>query len=89
MDERKTEPETERTRRRLAGVTPQDTCTKGRPVLFAYGYGWLAEMAGCDVQGIRDAVSRGLLDPSDPIDCVRYIASRRGMPDVASALEFL
>ena len=80
---------TKRIRRRLAGVTPQDTSTAGRPVLYAYGYGWIADLARCPEQAVRDAVSRGKVDPSDPLDCVRWIAHRRGLDDVADALEGL
>ena len=74
---------------RVKSVTQGDEDTDGRPVWHAYGYKWIAARAGCDVQGVRDAVCRGLLDPKDPIAVVAYIARRRGMGEVADALEFL
>lgn len=73
-------------RRRLAAVTAADVATDGAPRLFAYGYGWIAEMAGCDRKRVREALRSGHFRADDPIDVVRWIAAQRGLNDVASAL---
>lgn len=69
-------------RRRLAGVTAQDTDTGGRPRLWAYGYGWIAEVAGVSREQVRQA-AKSDLDASDPVEAVCWALERRGAPAVA------
>jgi hypothetical protein len=49
--------------------------------LWAYGYKGIAELAGCDVRQVRDAVARKRLDPGDLLDVARWVTERRS-PDV-------
>lgn len=70
-------------RRRLAGVTPQDTSTSGRPRLWAWGYGYMADLAGISREQVREAVKAGL-DASDPIEVLCWALERRGQPKLAA-----
>ena len=67
-------------RRRLASITPQDTDTSGRPMIFAYGYGYLAHVAGVRPHDVSRAVSEGELDPTDPAKAIAWCKRRRGEP---------
>jgi len=75
------------TRRRLAGVTPQDRSTAGRPRLYGYGYGWIAAAAGCTRAVVRQAVSEGGLDPSDPARALAWVLDRLGERELAHKLK--
>ncbi len=73
-------------RRYLQTVTPPDNeVTGGRPKLYAYGLGYVAELARVTRRSVRRAVEDGRLDPSDPVSMVSYALTMRGHRDTADA----
>jgi hypothetical protein len=60
--------------------------TAGRPRLFGYGYGHIAELAGCSVAAARDAAADGQYDPADMRDVVRWADGKRESVRVAGLL---
>jgi hypothetical protein len=78
-----------RRRRCVESFTPEDDGKAGRPAWYAYGQNWIAARAKCDIQAVRDAIRDKRMDPTDPIDVVRWIAHRLGFADLAADLEAL
>jgi hypothetical protein len=76
-------------RRCVESLTPEDDGKTGRPAWYAYGQNWIAARARCDIQAVRDAIRDKRLDPTDPIDVVRWIAHRLGFAELAADLESL
>jgi hypothetical protein len=50
---------------------------RDRSRLWAYGYAGIAELAGCPVEAVRDAVTRKRFDPGDLLDVARWVQERR------------
>lgn len=47
--------------------------TGGRPLLWAYGVRWLADVSGKSTRAVQAAIRRGVFDPGDPVDVVRWL----------------
>jgi hypothetical protein len=50
---------------------------RDRSRLWAYGYAGIAELAGCPVEAVRDAVTRKRFDPGDLLDVARWVQARQ------------
>jgi hypothetical protein len=61
-----------------------------RSRLWAYGYAGIAELAGCEVEHVRQAASRRAFDPGDLLDVARWVISRRAAVrgDIAQDIEY-
>jgi hypothetical protein len=55
---------------------------RDRSRLWAYGYAGIAELAGCPVEAVRDAVTRKRFDPGDLLDVARWVQERRARQTV-------
>lgn len=67
--------------RTLASVTPQDRRKGGRPLLYAYGSGWLLAVSGASLRSLERA--RTAVDLGDPVAAVAWVLERRGHAELA------
>lgn len=73
-----------RTQRRVVTIS---TCEPARGRLWGYGYQTIAVWAGCSADVVRQAVSRGKLDPGDIFALTAWINAQKNKSVTLDAAE--
>lgn len=84
MSENESSFEATRTQRRVVTISIGEPA-RGR--LWAYGYQTIADLAGCSPDVVRQAVSRGKLDPGDIFALTAWIHGQKNKHVTLDAAE--